>query len=1319
MNMKKRILSAVLSMGMAVTHIVIADAAVPSNGAIADSDQEIIVNDNFDDITEVPAEYAASDNGVTLEIRDGKLIYGTNSVPHAKQGLKRSIDLSLKDAYCDNIVFEYDIYPESIGEKGYLYKFPAVDDAEGDLYTNTYLSVSNNSMNITESKTWRYKYIYGYNDVKSTDEETGEDTYYDYNYHFKLNMNLKKKEYSITIDTVDSTGIVIEPGKTTKAAFITENADDVISNLYFLTTENNPGVAIAIDNVKIYKEGVYDENTVIYHNFNDGSVPEEFSYTKAEGYEPKLSNEGGKIKFYSQALKDGGLFYDLSSLGSLKEQKCEKLIFEYEYYPETLDIAKNTRYYYTRITDENGKNYNDFYVQTTTSSQVFYDTTSATKMNMASWNFSDEDEDKYYKIKMTLDILNQQQSVQIAEMNVDGTSEAVYKVLALNKPYKQEVDGTLGQLQLYYVPGWDEKTTIYFDNLKVYKEGIIHDMTLSQAAPADGAVLVSQQQEITLTFTNLVGDASGITMASPIETSDAQVEIEKTVVGSKVIIKPVTKLNYGAVYNVTIPQTVTDIYGNSLTEEKKLVYSVREDPTAKEGEIIIKDTFDDLSSLSDYSWTDDATVNISEGFLKFSRPNNVKAQGVLKRNIGLDMSQKLGTTAVIEYDLYPVDLRHNKNSCWQYDFPSVNDRGGNKFCSFYFESIEEKMIGKYVTRGITGTLTDDFNFGPDYMYHIKIAVDFKNGLYKTDLEKVNIVGDGYKNTEWISTGLQKFFEETTSFIDNITFVSANEWCDSNIKVDNLVVYIPDKEFSAELSTPWNKAVNVDAGSTITLELSDAIADENADAASEYIKLLEENGNVVEAEVRISGKTVTIESVNPLAEMTKYNVELDKGILAYMEGCKLADNDLSFITAGKATDNDVFADKDTINVVYLGGSITDGTGASNGNITSWRAKVGNYLGEKYADKTVNNYNAGAGGTGSTIAYLRLANDVISKDPDIVFVEFAVNDRDSKDMNKTKKYMEGIVRRLYKECDKAPIVIYVYTATQNFLSGVENSIAAHSEVAEYYDIPQIDLNAYMKRYTAEYPDTEWLADGVHPNDNGYQLYTDYIIERLDKAAQYYLKPFAWQDTPLMENGYDFSTYYEKAENGNCSSGWTVSGDTIVSKSAGDTVTYKFSGRLFALKHNISRTNGALEISIDGEDPTVLDTYYNVGGMSSMQYIRDDLENTEHTVKITTKATARGSDIKLYNFIVCGDTTTVDFTENGAVVTVLNNKIDSMTYDNIFARYSTDSLISAESNKGTVAKGKCVTYNYNFNDGEKVRVFTWDSVLNMKPLNNVIEK
>lgn len=75
--------------------------------------------------------------------------------------------------------------------------------------------------------------------------------------------------------------------------------------------------------------------------------------------------------------------------------------------------------------------------------------------------------------------------------------------------------------------------------------------------------------------------------------------------------------------------------------------------------------------------------------------------------------------------------------------------------------------------------------------------------------------------------------------------------------------------------------------------------------------------------------------------------------------------------------------DSVKIAYFGGSITE---AGNG----WRDQSFNWLKSKYPAVALSQVNAGIGGTGSDLGVFRLQKDVLSKNPDLVFVEFAVND-----------------------------------------------------------------------------------------------------------------------------------------------------------------------------------------------------------------------------------------------------------------------------------------------------------------------------------------
>jgi hypothetical protein len=72
----------------------------------------------------------------------------------------------------------------------------------------------------------------------------------------------------------------------------------------------------------------------------------------------------------------------------------------------------------------------------------------------------------------------------------------------------------------------------------------------------------------------------------------------------------------------------------------------------------------------------------------------------------------------------------------------------------------------------------------------------------------------------------------------------------------------------------------------------------------------------------------------------------------------------------------------IKVAYFGGSIT----AQNG----WRPKTLAHFQKTWPAAKFSEINAAIGGTGSDLGVFRLHQDVLVKKPDLLFVEFAVND-----------------------------------------------------------------------------------------------------------------------------------------------------------------------------------------------------------------------------------------------------------------------------------------------------------------------------------------
>ncbi|MNO25302.1 hypothetical protein D3C76_151360 [compost metagenome] len=189
----------------------------------------------------------------------------------------------------------------------------------------------------------------------------------------------------------------------------------------------------------------------------------------------------------------------------------------------------------------------------------------------------------------------------------------------------------------------------------------------------------------------------------------------------------------------------------------------------------------------------------------------------------------------------------------------------------------------------------------------------------------------------------------------------------------------------------------------------------------------------------------------------------------------------------------------LTAAFLGGSITEGAGASDADSTSWRALTGVYLQRLYADHPVRCINAGVGGTTSTFGAHRLQEHVLREGPvDLLFVEFSVND--GEDREESIRGMEGIVRQCRRLSPETEL-IFVYTAADKNLTGYKPfNIAVHEEVADHYGIPSIDCAArvYTMIHTGELDWRKFAPDGYHPLDAGHALYAALVQEFLQQAV-----------------------------------------------------------------------------------------------------------------------------------------------------------------------------------------------------------------------------
>lgn len=186
----------------------------------------------------------------------------------------------------------------------------------------------------------------------------------------------------------------------------------------------------------------------------------------------------------------------------------------------------------------------------------------------------------------------------------------------------------------------------------------------------------------------------------------------------------------------------------------------------------------------------------------------------------------------------------------------------------------------------------------------------------------------------------------------------------------------------------------------------------------------------------------------------------------------------------------------LKLAFIGGSITNGTGASDMEKTSWRALTAAWLKERYPDAAITSHNAAIGDSFCKYAIYRLEKDLLANGFDLLFVEFAVNDSPSfsgMPEEETIVYFETLLRRLRAFAPTADIVtVYTicdkYGAEERFFSMAKRQ----DELAEYYGMPSVNVGRPLIEKMNK-DGTAWsdcFEDNVHPTDKGHRFYYETV-------------------------------------------------------------------------------------------------------------------------------------------------------------------------------------------------------------------------------------
>lgn len=326
----------------------------------------------------------------------------------------------------------------------------------------------------------------------------------------------------------------------------------------------------------------------------------------------------------------------------------------------------------------------------------------------------------------------------------------------------------------------------------------------------------------------------------------------------------------------------------------------------------------------------------------------------------------------------------------------------------------------------------------------------------------------------------------------------------------------------------------------------------------------------------------------------------------------------------------------VTIAYIGGSITEGASATTHSncyayqfYTMFKERYG-----KNGGSNIHYVNAGMSGTPSSLGAIRYSRDVAPSKPDIVFVEFAVNDAD--DVTNGDAY-ESLVRTVLNSENK-PACMLIFSVFKPDWNLQDRMIP----VGKQYNLPMVSIrNAVVPAVKSGQIQSSqfWANDGWHPVNYGHKLMADCIMYCVDQMLA---KGKDAQDIYVSGNAAIGKSYegMKMIESTTRMDGLTINagsfnqGDTSTgnfqynnqpkfrnvwkhgtnSGSTSFTMTVNCKSMLFAYKLSNSQNAGKVDIYIDGKYSQTVDSYKS-GGWNNPWVIKlmNNSSSATHKIEI----------------------------------------------------------------------------------------------------------
>ena len=335
----------------------------------------------------------------------------------------------------------------------------------------------------------------------------------------------------------------------------------------------------------------------------------------------------------------------------------------------------------------------------------------------------------------------------------------------------------------------------------------------------------------------------------------------------------------------------------------------------------------------------------------------------------------------------------------------------------------------------------------------------------------------------------------------------------------------------------------------------------------------------------------------------------------------------------------------VTIAFIGGSITKGTMSQGTRDASMNKKLTyvdyftNWWYKKFPRADLRFVNAGISATDSYLGVHRVQKDVLDKKPDLVVVEFAVNDK------KTayhKQSYENMIRKILDSPSK-PAVMLLFMAKLNGWS----CQLQQSQIGKHYNLPMLSYGNVMMDMMNQgiYTMEELSGDAIHPSALGYAVVGEILVRYLDSIQEKSLGQVAYKKPPTS---YVTSKKYGSAKVLTCkdikiqkmgtfeeSSKSNIFKNNLTSASGNGDLTFTVTGKNIGLvfAQQINGRGGQFDVYVDGKKTATIDADNTGGRHSKPGSVPCYSSNTKktHTIRIVRSKKSSGHALTIFAVLV----------------------------------------------------------------------------------------